>query len=105
MTGGGLRQRRVTATIGTYHADEGIVGHARPGSRRPITATLDEELVHTALLPKRDLNGTLDDPIRELITRERTRRLAQDEAVGEIIDSLDAFHRTHGLLSDEFSSL
>ena len=37
--------------------------------------------------------------------REQERRQAQDDAVSEAIDSLNAFHRTHGLLSDEFSSL
>ncbi len=51
-----------------------------------------------------DLGGTLDNLLREFVTRERMRRLAQDEAVDEVVDSLDAFHRTHGLLSAEFSS-
>ncbi len=57
------------------------------------------------LLLTSDLGGTLDNLLREFVTRERMGRMAQDEAVDEAIDSLNALHRTLGLLSDEFSSL
>ena len=91
-----MRRRRMTATVGGCHADEGIVGHAGPASGRPITVRLDEDLVREVLLLTSDLSGTLDDLLPEFVACRRTRRQAQDDAVGEVIDSLDAFHRTHG---------
>ncbi len=81
------------------------MGHARSASKRPINVSLDEELVRTARLLTSNLSGTLEGLLREFVTREQTHRRAQDDAVAEVIDSLNAFHRTHGLLSDEFSSL
>ena len=81
------------------------MGHTRLASKRPTNVSLDEDLVRTARLLTSNLSGTLEELLREFVVREQTRRQAQDEAVGEVIDSLNAFHRTHGLLSDEFSSL
>ena len=95
----------MAATVGAYNGSEGIVGRARSGSGRPIIVGLDEELVHIALALTNDPTGTLNDPIRELVTRERARRLTQDESMGKVICCLDAVHRTHGLLSEEFPPL
>ncbi len=81
------------------------MGHARSASKRPTNVSLDEELVRTARLLTSNLSGTLEGLLGEFVTREQTRRRAQDDAVAEVIDSLNVFHRTHGLLSDEFSSL
>ncbi len=81
------------------------MGYARSASKRPTNVSLDEALVQQARLLTTNLSGTLEDLLREFVAREQGRRLAEDVVVDEVIDSLNAFHRTHGLLSDEFSSL
>ena len=101
----GLPRRRMKPMACSCHAHGDIMGHARPASKRPTNVSLDEELVRTARLLTSNLSGTLEELLREFVTREQTRRRAQDDAVAEVTDSLNAFHRTHGLLSDEFSSL
>ena len=80
------------------------VGQVRAAPRRPTNASLDENLVCQARLLTSNLSGTVEDPLRELVTRERSRHAAEDEAVAAIVDGMNDFHRTHGLLSDEFSS-
>ena len=62
---------------------------------------LDEE---PARLPTPNLGGTVEGPLREFVTREQGRRVAQDAAVADLIDGVDAFHQENGLLGDEFSS-
>ena len=78
-----------------------MVGHGRPASKRPTNVTLDEDLVR---LPIPNLGGTVEDLLRAFVTREQSRRVAQDAAVAELIDGFNAFHQENGLLSDEFSS-
>ena len=81
------------------------MGYSRPASKRPTNVTLDEELVRQARLLTPNLSGTVEDLLREFVTREQGRRAAEDAAVIEVIDGLNAFHQEHGLLSDEFPSL
>lgn len=81
------------------------MGYARSGSKRPTNVSLDEDLVRRARLLTSNLSGTLEDLLRDFVTREHRQRAAEDEAVAEVVDGLNAFHREHGLLSDEFSSL
>ena len=76
------------------------MGHGRPASKRPTNVTLDEEL---ARLPIPNLGDTVEG-LRAFVTREQSRRVAQDAAVAELIDGFNAFHQENGLLSDEFSS-
>ncbi len=81
------------------------MGYSRPALKRPTNVTLDEELVRQARLLTPNLSGTLEDLLREFVAREQSRRAAEDAAVADLIDGLNAFHRENGLLSDEFSSL
>jgi hypothetical protein len=53
----------------------------------------------------RNLSQTLEDLLQDFVKRERAQRRAEDTAIDQLIDRLNAFHRVHGLLSDEFSSL
>ncbi len=81
------------------------MGHGRPASKRPTNVTLDEELVRQARLLTPNLSGTVEDLLRAFVTREQSRRVAEDAAVAELIDGFNAFHQENGLLSNEFSSL
>ena len=74
-------------------------------SKRPTNVSLDESLVREARLLTGNLSGTLEDLLRDFVARERGRHAAEDEVVAAIVDAMNAFHRTHGLLSDELSSL
>ncbi len=81
------------------------MGYDRTAQKRPINVSLNEDLVRQARLFTRNLSGTLEDLLRDFVAHERVRRRAEDAAVDQVIDALDAFHREHGLLSDEFSAL
>ena len=77
----------------------------RPTAKRPTNVSLDDELVRQARLLTHNLSGTIEDLLRQFVARERAGRLAEAAATADLIDGLNAFHREHGLLSDEFSSL
>ena len=81
------------------------MANTRSASKRPTNLSLDEDLVRKARLLTSNLSGTLEDLLRNFVRREGGRRAAQGEAVVEVVNRLTAFHREHGLLSDEFSSL
>jgi antitoxin CcdA len=81
------------------------MGYDRTAPKRAINVSLNDDLVRQARLYTRNLSGTLEDLLQDFVERERARRRAEDAAVDQVIDGLIAFHRTHGLLSDEFSSL
>ena len=81
------------------------MGYDRTAQKRPINVSLNEDLVRQARLFTRNLSGTLEDLLRDFVAHERVRRLAEDAAVDQVIDAVNAFHREHGLLSDEFSAL
>ena len=80
------------------------MGYARSSAKRPTNGSLDENLVREARLLTGNLSGTLEDLLRDFVARERARRAAEDEAVAAVVDDMNAFHRTYGLLSDEFPS-
>jgi antitoxin CcdA len=84
---------------------ETAVGYDRTAPKRAINVSLNDDLVRQARLYTRNLSGTLEDLLQDFVERERARRRAEDVAVNQVIDGLNAFHFTHGLLSDEFSSL
>lgn len=81
------------------------MGYDRTAQKRPINVSLNEDLVRQARLFTRNLSGTLEDLLRDFVVHERARRRAEDAALDQVINAVDAFHREHGLLSDEFSSL
>ena len=81
------------------------MGCGRPASKRLTNVSLDEDLVRQARLLTPNLSGTVEDLLREFVTREQSRRVAEDAAVAELIDGFNAFHQENGLLSDEVSSL
>jgi antitoxin CcdA len=51
------------------------------------------------------LSGTIEDLLQAFLAQEHARRREQDAAVDRVVDRLSEFHRQHGLLSDEFSTL
>ncbi|MGI4802795.1 MAG: type II toxin-antitoxin system CcdA family antitoxin [Janthinobacterium lividum] len=73
--------------------------------KRPINVSLNEDLVRQARLYTGNLSGTLERLLRDFVEHEWVRRRAEDAAVDQVIDALNAFHQEHGLLSDEFSAL
>ena len=81
------------------------MGYDRTAAKRPINVTLNEDIVRRARSFTRNLSGTLEVLLQEFIAREEVQRRDEDAAVDRVIDSLDAFHRAHGLLSDEFGTL
>ncbi len=81
------------------------MGHVRTAAKRPINVSLNDDLVRQARLYTSNLSGTLEDLLRDFVDRERARRRTEDAALDRVIDGLNEFHREHGLLSDEFSSL
>lgn len=80
------------------------MGQAR-SAKRPTNVSLDESLVRQARLLTSNLSGTLEDLLRDFVTREQARHIAEDEAIAAVVTGMNDFHRAHGLLSDEFSSL
>ncbi len=81
------------------------MGYDRTAPKRAINVSLNDDLVRQARLYTRNLSGTLEDLLQDFVEREHARRRAEDAAMDAVIDGLSAFHRAHGLLSDEFSSL
>ena len=45
-----------------------------------------------------------ENPVRQFVTRGQGRHAAE-ETVTAVVAGMNDFHRAHGLLSDEFSSL
>lgn len=81
------------------------MGYDRNAPKRPINVSLNEDLVRQARAYTRNLSGTLEDLLQNFVAAETARRQTEDQELSRIIDSFDAFHRQHGLLSDEFSGL
>jgi antitoxin CcdA len=81
------------------------MGYNRTAPKRALNITLNDDLIRQARLYTRNLSGTLEDLLQDFVERERARRRAEDAVMDQVIDGLNAFHRAHGLLSDEFSSL
>ncbi len=81
------------------------MAYDRTAPKRAINVSLNDDLVRQARTYTRNLSGTIEDLLGEFLAGEQERRRAEDAAVDRIIDGLNAFHRRHGLLSDEFSTL
>ena len=81
------------------------VGYDRLAPKRPINVSLNDDLVRQARQYTRNLSGTLEDLLDDFVERERARRRDEDRALHCVMNEFGAFHREHGLLSDEFSSL
>ena len=80
------------------------MGCDQTASKQAIDVGRNDDRVRQALLYTRSLGGTPKDLLQDFVECERTQRRAED-VVNQVIDGLNAFHRAHGLLSDEFSSL
>ena len=81
------------------------MGYDRLAPKRAINVSLNDDLIRQARLYTRNLSGTLEDLLGDFVERERVRRRDEDAALDQVMDGFSAFHREHGLLSDEFSSL
>lgn len=81
------------------------MGYDRNARKRPINLSMNENLVHQARSYTKNLSATLETLLGEFVDREARRRRDEDAAIDRVIDDLNAFHRSHGLLSDEFSAL
>lgn len=81
------------------------MGYDRLAPKRPINVSLNHDLVRQARLYTRNLSGTLEDLLSDFVGREHARRRDEDAALDQVIEGFSTFHREHGLLSDEFSSL
>ncbi len=76
-----------------------------PSLKRPINVSLNEDLVREARTLTPDLSGTIESLLHGFVERARAQRRDEDRTIDAVVADLDAFHRQHGLLSDEFSSL
>ncbi|MBE7210327.1 MAG: type II toxin-antitoxin system CcdA family antitoxin [Gluconacetobacter diazotrophicus] len=81
------------------------MGRGQIATKRPTNLTLDMRLVQQARALTPNLSGTVEDLLRDFVARERAGHAAREAAMAEVIDGFNAFHATHGLLSDEFSML
>jgi antitoxin CcdA len=77
----------------------------RNAAKRAVNVSLNEDLVRQAKALTRNLSGTLESLLHEFVMNETSRRRAEDEALEQLIDESNAFHKQHGWLSDEFSDL
>ena len=87
--------------------DGGVAAGPKPrrsASRRRFTLTLDESLIARARAVTPDLSGLVERVLTDHVVRLERRRM-DDTELQRVIDALDAHHRAHGLLSDEFPSL
>ncbi len=81
------------------------MAYDRNAPKRAVNVSLNEDLVRQAKDYTRNLSGTLEHLLQEFVLGELARRRAEDEVLDRLMDGFDAFHREHGLLSDEFSNL
>ena len=81
------------------------MGYDRSASKRPFNVSLNDDLVRQARLCTRNLSCTIEELLGDFVEREHARRRDEDVAVDRVMDGFGVFHREHGLLSDEFSSL
>jgi len=82
-----------------------VVGYDRNAPKRAVNVSLNEDLVRQAKGYTQNLSATLEQLLQEFVLNEIARRRAEDEVLDRLMDGFDAFHREHGLLSDEFSNL
>ena len=83
---------------------EGLMGYDRTAPKRAINVSLNDDPVRQALAYTDNLGGTIEDLLGDFVVREQERESA-DDAAHRIIDGFNAFHRQHGLISDDFSTL
>ncbi len=76
----------------------------RNAAKRAVNVSLNEDLVRQAKALTGNLSGTLEHLLQEFVVAETSRRRAEDVELNKLIDEFNAFHRRHGLLSDEFSN-
>jgi post-segregation antitoxin (ccd killing protein) len=81
------------------------MGYDQNARKRPVNVSLTEELVRKGRTYTPKLSGTAEELIESFVEREAAPRQAEDAALDELIDTMNAFHLKHGLLSDEFPSL
>ena len=81
------------------------MGYDRLAPKRAINVSLNDDLVRQARLYTRNLSGTLEDLLGDFVERERIRRRDEDAILDQVLEGFGAFHREHGLLSDEFSAI
>ena len=84
---------------------EGLMGYDRTAPKRAINVSLNDDLVRQALAYTDNLGGTIEDLLGAFVVREQERESADDAGVHRIIDGFNAFHRQHGLISDDCSTL
>ncbi len=78
------------------------MGSQGTGSKRPINVSLNDDLVRRARLYTHNLSGTIEELLGDFVAREHASRRDDDAVLDQVMDGFGAFHREHGLLSDEF---
>jgi len=81
------------------------MGYDRNAPKRPVNVSLNEDLVRQAKTYTKNFSGTVEDLLQGFVEKEAARRKEEDAAIDELIDTMNAFHLEHGLLSDEFEQL
>ncbi len=71
-------------------------------SRKPVTLSLNEDLVARARGLTRNLSATVEELLAGFVAAEQARKRENDAELEVVIDALNALHAKHGLLSDEF---
>jgi antitoxin CcdA len=80
------------------------MGYDRTAPRKAVNLSLNEDLVQRARELTRNLSATVEDLLDDFVTREQTRRAAEDARLSRLIEAVDRFHAEHGLLSDTLSA-
>lgn len=77
----------------------------RNAPRRAVNLSLNEDLLTQAKRVTKNLSATVEELLAGYLQKEQLRRRAEDEALDQVISTLNDFHTRHGFLSDEFSTL
>ena len=81
------------------------LAYDRNAPRRPVNLSLNGDLLAHARAATRNLSATVEELLAGFVHEDQVRRRAEDAQLDAVIDAMNAFHETHGFLSDAFSNL
>lgn len=77
------------------------MGFDHAAAKRPVTVTLNEDLLRQAERHTADLSNTLEILLADFVSRREPRQRDDDEAVAQLIAAANARYEKYGLLSEE----
>lgn len=79
--------------------------HGATSARKAVNMTLSEDLVREARHLTPNLSETVEQLLRDFVTRERTRLAEREQQTERTIDLAIALYERHGIAGEEFSPL